>query len=409
MFKLPGLSKKERAWVLYDVANSAFILTVITIFFPILYKAVFVDGSVMAWDRGSQLFKYLTSALALVVAVISPIIGSWSNYHGNKKKFFKIFLFVAMIGGVGLAIPVLGWVTLLVVFFITSMNYNLTNVLYDAFLVDVCDEDRMDEVSATGYAWGYIGSLVPFFIGIIPFALVNFGIIGDGFLGLNEYMLTRITISFSFLVSIVWWYFYSQPLLKEVDQTYSIDHTDNNLAESLKRLGETFREIRTYKYIFLFLISYLLYIDVVNSVIRLATNIGGDLNVSDIVMLGVVVLVQVIAFPSAIIYGRMTKKFGNKIMIFYGIFVYAIGVYLVYLIREDTTWFMWIVGVLIGTAQGGIQSISRSYFAKLVPKENANDFLGFLSVFGRFAGVFIHFIIASFQISMATIASALFI
>lgn len=418
MFKLPSLSQKERAWVLYDVANSAFILTVITIFFPVLYELVYMgpeiagglDKYIMVageeilnpayrnlWVRGSQIFKYLTSALALTVAILSPVIGAWSNYRGNKKKFFKIFLAVAMIGGVGLAIPGLGWVTLLVVFFITSMGYNLTNVIYDAFLVDITTEDRMDEVSATGYGWGYIGSLIPFFVGLIPYALVLFGIIEAGFLGMDAILLEKVAIGIAFLVSIGWWLYYSLPLLREVDQTYNIEHETNSLGKSLMRLGKTFKEIRAYKYIFLFLIAYLLYIDVVNSVIRLATNIGSDLGIGTLTMLGVIVMVQVIAFPSAIIYGRFTKKFGGKTMIYYGIAIYAIGVFMVFSITEGTEYFMWIVGALIGTAQGGIQSISRSYFAKMVPHEKANDFFGFFSVFGRFAGIISPFIIAFFQ------------
>jgi UMF1 family MFS transporter len=411
MFKLPHLTKKERAWVLYDVANSAFILTVITIFFPILYEIVYMADSTVPkyindvinpaysdeWIRGSQIFKYVTSFLALTVAILSPVIGAWSNYEGNKKKFFKIFLFTAMIGGVGLAIPGWGWVTLLVIFFITSMGYNLTNVIYDAFLVDVTTDDRMDEISATGFAWGYIGSLVPFFVGLIPYGLVLFGIIPDGFLGLDQSMLERIAIGIAFVISIGWWYYYSLPLLNEVEQTYNIDQEENSLGKSIKRLGRTFKEIRAYKYIFLFLIAYLLYIDVVNSVIRLATNIGSDLGVGTMTMLGVIVLVQVIAFPSALIYGRMTKRFGGKTMIYYGILIYAIGVFVVWQIKPDTTWLMWIVGALIGTAQGGIQSVSRSYFARMVPLEKANDFFGFFSVFGRFAGIFSPFLIAFFQ------------
>lgn len=409
MFKLPHLTKKERSWVLYDVANSAFILTVITIFFPILYKMVYMNPHIMdgldpdsalansIWIKGSQTFKYLTSALALTVAVLSPVIGSWSNYEGNKKKFFIIFLSVAMIGGVGLVIPTLGWVTMLVIFFITSMGYNLTNVIYDAFLVDVTTEDRMDEISATGFAWGYIGSLIPFFVGLIPYALVLFEIIEPGFLGLDLFMLQRLSIGFAFLVSIAWWLYYSLPLLRDVDQTYNLKAEQNSLGKSLVRLFRTFKEIRAYQHIFLFLIAYLLYIDVVNSVIRLATNIGGDLGVGDLTMLGVVILVQVIAFPSALIYGRLTKRFGNKNMIYYGIFIYAIGVTVVWQIAEGTEYLMWIVGALIGTAQGGIQSVSRSYFAKMVPYEKANDFFGFFSVFGRFAGIFSPFLIAFFQ------------
>lgn len=424
MFKLPKLTKKERAWVLYDIANSAFILTVITIFFPILYEMIYMfphvtDGIskyIMVGGEevlnpaykelwlgaegvvgGTQIFKYMTSGLALLVAIVSPMIGSWSNYRGNKKKFFIIFLAIAMIGGVGLAIPGYGWLTLLVIFFITSFGYNLTNVIYDAFLVDVTTEDKMDEISATGYAWGYIGSLIPFFVGLIPYALVLFGMIKPGFLGLTSFQLERLSISFAFLVSIAWWIYYSLPLLRDVDQTYVIEKGENDFAASFKRLRETFREMRTYKYIVIFLIAYLLYIDVVNSVIRLATNIGGDLGVGSMTMLGVVVMVQVVAFPSAIIYGRLTKKYGNKLMIYYGIIIYALGVFMVYNIVESTTYLMWVVGFLIGTAQGGIQSVSRSYYAKMVPYEKANDFFGFFSVFGRFAGIFSPFIIAYFQ------------
>jgi UMF1 family MFS transporter len=224
---------------------------------------------------------------------------------------------------------------------------------------------------------------------LVPYALVIFGILDSS---LEQY-----AISFAFIVSLAWWYWYSRPMLKEVDQVYSIEQATDSLAQSFKRLGKTFKEIRKYKYIFIFLISYLLYIDVVNSVIRLATNIGGDLGVGATTMLGVIVLVQLIAFPSAIIYGRMTYRFGSKNMLFYGIFVYALGVLIVSQIYADTTWLMWIVGALIGTAQGGIQSISRSYFAKIVPRDKANDFFGFFSVFGRFGGIVSPFIIASFM------------
>lgn len=410
MFKLPKLTKKERAWVLYDIANSAFVLTVITVLFPILYEMVFAAGNGLegvpktievagemvknpayynVWTRGSQIFKYLTSGIALTVAILSPVMGAWSNYAGNKRKFFKVFLFMAILGGIGLAIPGFGWVTLLVIFAISSIGYNLTNVVYDAFLVDVTDEENMDMISATGFAWGYIGSLIPFFVGIIPYALVTFGMIPE------EY--ATYTISFAFLISIAWWYYYSQPILNDVEQTYSIDQEVNSLWKSIKRLWGTLKEISAYRYIFIFLIAYLLYIDVVNSVIRLATNIGGDLGIGAATMLGVIVLVQIIAFPSAILYGRLTKRFGGKNMIFYGIFIYAIGVYLVTLIKADTTYLMWIVGALIGTAQGGIQSVSRSYFARMVPHEKANDFFGFFSVFGRFGGIFSPFLIAYFQ------------
>jgi UMF1 family MFS transporter len=413
MFKLPKLTKQERAWVLYDIANSAFILTVITILFPILFEITFMGSHVDAgvakyitvgskeilnpnyislWEDGSRIFKYLTSAIALVVALFSPVMGAWSNYAGNKKRFFKISLAVGIIGGIGIAIPGLDWLLLLVLFTISSLGYNVTNVLYDAFLVDVAEEDRLDEVSATGYAWGYIGSLVPFFIGIIPYALVTFGILDKG--------LEHVSISFAFIVAVIWWFYYSLPLLRDVEQNYSIEKTDGEFKKSFGRLRETFRDIRSYRMIFIFLISYLLFIDVVNTVIRLATNIGGDLGIGAATMLGVIVMVQVIAFPSALIYSKMVKKFGGKTMLYYGMFVYALAVVIVYMITIDTTYLMWVVRAIVGTAQGGIQSLARSFFARMVPVEKANDFFGFYSVFGRFGGIISPFIIASFQVSL---------
>jgi len=382
MFKLPKLTKKERSWVLYDVANSAFVLTVITVLFPIYHKAIKSSP-----ENAAQYFVFLTAGIAFVVAVLSPIMGSLANYKGNKKKFFKVFLGVGIVGGLGIAIPGLHWFVLIGIFAIASIGYNLTNVLYDSFLMDVTEEDKFDEISSLGFAWGYIGSMVPFFVAIIPFVLVTFGILGDEFY--------NVSMSFAFVVTVIWWLVYSLPLIKNVDQKYEIEHEPQPIRKSYKRLGETFKDIRNYKNIFIFMIAYLLYIDVVNTVIRLATTIGSELEVGDSVLLGVVVLVQFIAFPCAIIYGRMTKRFGGKKMIYYGIFVYAITIVVVFFIKDASlAWLMWVVAILVGSAQGGIQSISRSYFARMLPLEKANEFFGFFSVFGKFSGIFSPFLLA---------------
>jgi len=389
MFKLKGLTKKERSWVLYDIANSAYILTIVTVLFPLYYGSVSSDVS-----NASSIFKFVTAGIALLIALLSPVIGSLSNYKGNKKKFFIIFLSVGLVGGFGLIIPGLSIFALLAFFSISSIGYSVTNVIYDAFLMDVTDDDRMDEVSSAGYAWGYIGSMIPFAIAIIPFALVTFEFIDPSY----EY----ISIAFAFVVALLWWLFYSLPLLKDVDQTYSVEKSPTPIKSAFVNLGQTFGHVRKYKHIFLFLIAFLFYNDVVNTVIRLATNIGSDLEVGNAVLLGVVILVQIIAFPSAIIYGRLANKFGSKSMIYYGIGIYALTILITSFIDEDTAWLMWIVGFLIGTAQGGIQSISRSYFAKMLPKEKANEFFGFFSVFGRFSGVFSPFLLGLFGILWGT-------
>ena len=380
MFKLPSFSKLERSWILYDVANSAYILTIITVLFPIYYQTIAANV-----ENRTQIFAFVTAGIALTDAILAPIIGSLSDYQGNKKKFFKIFLTLGILGGLFLAVPGLSPLALIVVFIISSIGYNMSNVVYDAFLVDVTDESRMDKVSSAGYAWGYIGSMIPFAVAIIPYALVTLGFLDEGF--------EQLAVSFAFIVAIIWWYIFSQPILKDVKQVYELEHEKKPILRSYQRLFRTFKDIKKYKMIFIFMLAYLFYIDVVNTVIRLATTLGSDLGVGVTTLLGVVVLVQVVAFPSAIIYGKLASKYGGKIMILWGILVYAITIGVTYFINENTTYLMWIVGLLVGTAQGGIQSISRSYFAKMLPAEKSNEFFGFFSVFGKFSGIISPFLL----------------
>ncbi len=390
MFKLKNLNKLERSWVLYDVANSAYILTVITVLFPIYYDIV---GGTLPQEERSSLFMVITAIIALIIALLSPLIGALSNYRGNKKKFFVIFFAVAILGTVALIVPNLSYVALLAFFVISSIAYGLTNVVYDAFLIDVTTEERMDYVSSQGYAWGYIGSMIPFIIAIIPYALVTFGILNPDF----EYL----SIAFAFLVAIVWWLIFSIPFLKDVKQTYNEDG-ENSLKNSLKEIFNTFKDIKKYKNIFIFMLAYLFYIDVVNTVIRLAVTIGTDLQVGVSTLLGVVMLVQVVAFPSAIYYGKLTKKYGGKKVIYIGIITYALAIFATYFINSETTYLMFLVGLLVGTAQGGIQSISRSFFAKMLPMKKANEFFGFFSIFGRFAGIISPFLLAALTLSIST-------
>lgn len=390
MFKLKNLNKLERSWVLYDVANSAYILTVITVLFPIYYDIV---GGALPQEERSSLFMVITAIIALIIALLSPLIGALSNYRGNKKKFFVIFFAVAILGTVALIVPNLSYVALLAFFVISSIAYGLTNVVYDAFLIDVTIEERMDYVSSQGYAWGYIGSMIPFIIAIIPYALVTFGILNPDF----EYL----SIAFAFLVAIVWWLIFSIPFLKDVKQTYNEDG-ENSLKKSLKEIFNTFKDIKKYKNIFIFMLAYLFYIDVVNTVIRLAVTIGTDLQVGVSTLLGVVMLVQVVAFPSAIYYGKLTKKYGGKKVIYIGIITYALAIFATYFINSETTYLMFLVGLLVGTAQGGIQSISRSFFAKMLPMKKANEFFGFFSIFGRFAGIISPFLLAALTLSIST-------
>jgi MFS transporter, UMF1 family len=400
MFKLPGLSVKERSFVMYDVANSAITLTVVTVLFPLLHPFIAQSEGITDTRFISSTFMYLTSAIILTEALMSPFILSLSNYAGNKMKFFKLFLTLGMIGVVGISIPGLSWVVMLVLFVIMSFGYNTTNIIYDAFLVDVTTNDRMDQISSMGYAWGYIGSMIPFMIGVIPFALVTFGILPEDYF--------QISISFGFLIALVWWWYHSRAIINNVEQTYSIPKSKSMVRDSFGSVFMIFKNFKQYKFVFLYLAAYLLYIDVVNSVIRLATTIGSDLNVGNVTLLLVVIIVQLVAFPSAIIYGRMTKVVGSKRMIFVGIAFYALAILVVWQLNSEARlYFMYIVAVLVGLVQGGIQSISRSFFAQLVPKEKSNEFFGFFSVFGRFAGIFSPIILATlYQFEAITVNTA---
>lgn len=386
ILKKNGFTKKEASWILYDVANSAFVLTVITVLFPIYYNLL-SEGV----DNAKAIIKFTTAGIALVVALISPIIGSLANYKGNKKRFFRIFVTLGIVGGFALAIPGLTWVTLLVVFVMSSIGYNTANVIYDAFIVDVTDEDRMDMVSGYGFGYGYIGSLIPFFVGISVYAMVTLEVLDASW--------EIPSIAFAFIISCLWWLFYTLPMLRDVEQTYEVEKGEKPVREALARLGGTFRDIKKYKNVVFFLIAYLLYIDVVNTVIRLAIVIGDQLEVGSVIMLGVVIVVQIIAFPFAIIYGKLAKKIGGKRMIFFGILMYALLIIIVSQIVEGREYLMWVVAIVVGTAQGGIQSVSRSYFAKMVPSDKANEFFGFFSVFGRFAGIFSPFLLGMLDVA----------
>lgn len=383
MFRLKSLTKRERSWVLYDVANSAYILTIVTVLFPIYYLSLAAHI-----PNRTQIFTFVTAGIVLTDALLSPLIGSLSNYQGNKKKFFAIFLLIGLIGGFALIIPGLHIITLLAFFVISSIGYNISIVVYDAFLIDVTDESRMDKVSSLGYAWGYIGSMIPFTIAIVPYALVVLEFLPAS--------LEQLTVGFAFVVALVWWLVYSIPMLKDVKQDFAIPKPDKPIRFALRSLKKTFVDMKAYRNIFIFMFAYLFFIDVVNTVIRLAVAIGSDLGVGVTVLLGVVVLVQLIAFPCSILYGKMTEKFGGKVMIYYGIVIYALIIGVTHFINENTVWLMWVVGILVGSAQGGIQSISRSYFAKLLPMEKANEFFGFFSVFGKFSGIISPFLLGIF-------------
>ena len=376
-----GFTKEEVSWILYDVGNSAQTLMCMTVLFPLLIAEITPGDS-------SVYVGWANTIYALILAIASPVLGTIADYKGQKMKLFKIFLYIGLIAGFVLALPFIDYMTAIVVFCIAMIGYNGSIIFYDAFIVDVCDDDRVDKVSAAGYAWGYIGSVLPFLIFIIPFAIVTLMGDANGTAHIFGFDLTyRVAVFISMASAVVWWAVYSRPLIKNVKQKKYHEPVQHIVKESFGRLWHTFKNIRHNKNIFLFCLAYFFYIDCVNTVIKMAVSLATEMGISDVMSLIVVIFINILAFPSAIYFGRLINRFGSKKMIYAGIAGYM-GVIIAGALIPYQMNLIWVVAILVGLFQGGIQSVSRSYFAKLIPnKADSNEYFGFFSVFSKFSAI----------------------
>ena len=381
LLKKLGFSLEEASWIMYDIGNSAQTLTMCTVIFPLLIAHITPGDS-------SIMLGYANSIYALVLAFLSPILGTMADYKGKKMKFFKFFLALGIIAGFALALPFIDYRVAIVVFVLAMLGYNGSLIFYDAFIVDVCEDERVDEVSAAGYAWGYIASTFAFLIFVIPFALVTLFPDANGNFVLGPICLSyRMACSITMALAVAWWWFYSRPMLKNIKQKHYHEETAHPERDTFSRLWETFKNVKQNKNIFLFCLSYFFYIDCVNTVIKMAVSLATEMGISDVMSLLVVILINAIACPFAILFGALSKKFGSKKMIMVAILGY-VGVVVSGAMIPYNMNFVWAVTLLVGMFQGGIQSVSRSYFAKLIPnKEDSNEYFSFFSVFSKFSAI----------------------
>ncbi|WP_347319854.1 MFS transporter [Rossellomorea sp. RS05] len=369
-------TKEENSWILYDWANSAYSIIISTAVFPLFFKAAATSAGVSSVDSTAYL-GYTIAIATFILAMLGPILGTIADYEGYKKKFFTFFFTLGIIFTASLAfIPGEQWILLLIFYTVSTVGFAGANVFYDAFLTDVTSEDRMDRVSARGYGLGYIGSTIPFIIAIAIIVLAQSQVIP---------IAVETASGIAFVITAIWWGIFTIPLLKHVKQHYFIKREKNPVAKSFKRLGKTFKEIRKYRALFLFLLAYFFYIDGVGTIITMSTAYGSDLGITSTNLLIILFVTQVVAGPFSILYGRLSEKFTGKKMLYAGIVVY-IGV-CIYAYFLETTLDFWILAMLVASSQGGIQALSRSYFAKMVPKKNANEFFGFYNIFGKFASI----------------------
>ena len=379
---MPGLlgkklTKEERSWVMYDVGNSAFVL-LSTALIPVYFASLVEEGSpvVVAWG-------YAETIASLALALLMPFLGSLADLKGNKKKFFVGTVGTGAVACAALGIPTQA-LPFLVVYVVAAIMLNGSMVFYDAFLVDATTEKDYDEVSSLGYAFGYIGSCIPFIISLVIVLFgSSFGI--DMALGMK----------LAFLITALWWIVFSIPLIRNVHQThYKPAHT-HVIKQTFVGLGQTMKKIVKDKRLRLFMLAFFFYIDGVHTIIKMSTSYGTDLGIDATQLVLALLVTQFVAFPSAIAYGRLANKWGTKRMLMIGVFAYfCITGFAAFFLR--TALEFWILAICVGMFQGGIQALSRSEFGKLIPKENANEYYGFFDIFGKYAAVLGTFLVSLF-------------
>ena len=361
------LTPLERSWILYDIGNSAFILLVTTLV-PIYFNSLATAGGL---DESMYLayWGYAGSVSTLIVAVIAPICGTLADHKGFKKPIFLACMLLgvlgcAALGGVG------SWLAFLVVFVVAKVGYSSSLVFYDAMLPEVTTETRMDDVSSRGYAYGYIGSVIPF---ILCLVLVLFG--GNFGIGAGTAMVI------SFLITAVWWFVCTQPLLRRYRQTAYVERHGNPVTSTFCQLGRTFREVKQQKNIFLYLLAFFFFIDGVYTIIDMATAYGTALGLDTTGLLLALLLTQFVAFPCSIIFGRLSAKYDTGLLIKVCIAAYTgITLFAVFLVSQ---WQFWMLAVLVGMFQGGIQALSRSYLGKIIPPERSGEYFGLMDICGK--------------------------
>lgn len=391
MSEVEGSTKKkfkftlaEKSWMLYDWANSVYATNIMAAIFPIYFVAI-------AGDVGDRMWAVGSSIATLVVAVLAPILGALADFRGIKKKFLVTFITIGTLFTLMMALTD-NWKLMLVGYVVSYIGFTGANLFYDSFLTDVTTKERMDKVSSYGFALGYVGgSTIAFLISLgFMFAL-----------GFDNPLGVKIAV----LITVIWWAVFSLPIILKVKQIHYIKEPPLDLIrQSLRNVIKTAKSIVMNKGIFIFILAYFFYIDGVNTVIHMATAYGSKLGLDSMGMILALLVTQIVAVPCTILFGHLAKRAGSLRMILIAVCMYAVicavGFYMGFSIESapdsgprhesalavsQTLFFT--MAILVGTVQGGIQALSRSYFGKLIPASRSNEYFGFFDIFGKFAAV----------------------
>ncbi|MDD3240717.1 MAG: MFS transporter [Lachnospira sp.] len=361
------MTKLEKNWVLYDVGNSAFTLLVSTIM-PIYFNYLAELGGLSSVDYLAY-WGYAASIATIIVAILGPAFGTIADTKDFKKPIFTAALLIGGIGcfAIGFARQ---WLVFLIIYIIAKVGFSGSLIFYDSMLSDVTSEERVDHVSSQGFAWGYIGSCIPF-IGCLGLVL------GSDKIGISM----EVAMGIAFAIVAAWWVIMTLPLLRTYKQKNYVNREKHAIRKSFARLGRTIKSVKKEKKIFLFLLAFFFYIDGVYTIIDMATAYGTALGLDTTGLLLALLVTQIVAFPCAIIFGRLSAKYDTVKLITVCIVAYlGIAIFAMFL---TTQWQFWMLAIFVGMFQGGIQALSRSYFTKIIPADKSGEYFGIMDICGR--------------------------
>ena len=363
-----NLTPLEKHWILYDIGNSAFILLVATLL-PIYFNAL-AGAAGLTESEYLAYWGYAGSISTILVAIIGPICGTLSDRGGIKKPLFLVCLLLGAVGCAALG-AAWSWLSFLVIFVIAKVGYSSSLVFYDSMLTEVTTQQRMDKISALGYAYGYIGSVIPFVLCLVV-------VLGYELFGISQ----TAALIIAFVITAVWWILCSCPLLRSYRQTAKAsDVSGSAIVDTFRQLGRSFREVSKQKHIFMYLLAFFFFIDGVYTIIEMATAYGTALGLDTTGLLLALLLTQVVAFPCSIIFGRLSAKFDTAKLIKVCILCYTgITLFAVFLRSQ---WQFWMLATLVGMFQGGIQALSRSYLGKIIEPERSGEYYGLMDICGK--------------------------
>ena len=374
-------SKKKAiwAWTMYDWGNSGFATTIMAAVLPVYYSSV--AASNLAPNIATARWGFTTSIAALLVALISPVLGAFADFRGSKKKFLALFVGIGTTATALMYLITTGdWLLASILYIFGNIGFSGSLVFYDALLPHVASEEEIDQVSSRGFAMGYIGGGVLLAINV---AMIMFG--ETIFPNIDPTLMSRL----SFVSVAIWWMVFSIPAFRHISEPprriLKQEEGLNPFKVSFQRLAHAFTEIQHYRDLFLFLVAFFLYTNGIGTIITMSTIYGSEIGIGQTTLIGTLLMVQFVAAPFAIAFGWLAKKIGTKTSIYLSLAIYtliAIGGYFL-----STEWHFWALGFAVATVQGGSQALSRSLIGRMMPKSKTAEFYGFFSVFEKFSSI----------------------